>query len=325
MGNNLISRIGQQWMRQLRRNSSFLSFIPIALVAMLAGCAGSSVKFNPSFAVTTEEARRAIEQMRADRKPLARPVVVVGGFLDPNLATPWYGRFFGGISRDAKIITVSVGLCGSFDECRRMIVDAVDRAWPSDDPRWTTEVDVVGLSLGGLAARYAAGERDDAGDDAEMNRTGNRRLKIARLFTISSPHGGAKLAQRVALTQFHRDMRPGSPFLQSLAMQDAGAGYELYAYVHLGDQTVGEEYAAPPGTTAWWLPNPPLMPGHLAALMDDRILADIGRRLRDETPFTTFPPEPLPAAQAIPEALASHPGQGRVDDIPADDSEGFGG
>jgi hypothetical protein len=39
---------------------------------------------------------------------------------------------------------------------------------------------------------------------------------------------------------------------------------------------------------------------HLAAHTDPRLLADIARRLRNETPFTTEPRTPLPGRVAGP-------------------------
>jgi pimeloyl-ACP methyl ester carboxylesterase len=253
-------------------------------VGLASGCAATTP--NPSFAVTVDQASQAIQTMQRNARPLPRPVVVVGGFMDPNVTTPFFARFFESIAGDTPVISVSIGTCGSFDECRARVIEAVDRACPSDDPQWTAEVDVVGLSLGGLTARYAAAPSRDPNKP--------RRLKIARLFTISSPHTGAALADRIALTDFHRDMRAGSPFLHYVAEHDREANYELYTYVHLDDDIVGEQYAAPAGTNPWWLPNPPGLSAHLQAMMDERILADIARRLRGEAPFTQTPACPIP-------------------------------
>jgi pimeloyl-ACP methyl ester carboxylesterase len=257
------------------------------LVLLLLNACSAAHPTNPSFPVTFAQARKALADMRSEPKPLSRPVVVIGGFLDLNISPPLYGVFLRSVSTpDAKIIPISVGLCGSFDECRSKVIAAVDAALPTDDPNFTAEVDVLGASLGGLVARYAAAPSPDAAHP--------RRLRIARLFTISSPHAGATLAECVGFTSYHRDMRPDSTFLQSLARSDATAGYELHAYVRLHDEIVGERYAAPPGATPWWLPNPPLTPSHLGAMIDDRILADIARRLRNEAPFTQSPAAPLP-------------------------------
>ena len=262
-----------------------LVVVPLLALASLA-CSNAPAPTNPSFPVTFDEARQAIHEMSAHPRPLDRPLVVIGGFLDPNVSPPLYKMHFQRITNDDRIVTVSVGFCGSFDECRQKVLEAVDRAYPSADPTWTTEVDVVGASLGGLVARYAAAPSDDPAKP--------RRLKIARLFSISSPQRGATLANTLGFTRYHRDMRPGSAFMLALANHDAQATYQLYPYVRLHDEIVGEQYAAPPARDPLWLPNPPLALSHAGAMVDERILADIGLRLRNEVPLSHEPATPLP-------------------------------
>jgi hypothetical protein len=225
--------------------------------------------------------------------------VVIGGFIRLKYLLPSGEHFYIGLTRDTMIIPVSLTSCGSFEDCRHCIISAVDRACPGHDPQWTSEVDVVGESIGGLAARYAAAPSPDPAHD--------RRLNIVRLFTISSPHSGSTLAAAIGFTRFQRDMAPGSKFLKRLATFDADATYALYPYVHLNDEVVGEQYAAPPGVTPWWLTDSGLLPPHEAAFRDARILADIARRLRGETPLSTSPPVPLPnqPAQVEPARLAA--------------------
>jgi pimeloyl-ACP methyl ester carboxylesterase len=251
------------------------------------GCAAAPV--NPSFPLTTAEAHRAIAQMRANRRELQRPLVLIGGFADPAVAANYEEWFFGGVSKHAVLIPVSIGFCNSFAECREKVIAAVDAACPDGDPKWTAEVDVVGVSLGGLVARYAAAPSLDPAHP--------RRLRIARLFSISSPQSGAKLAETAGFTEFHREIRPGSEFLRSLAASDAQASYQIYPYTHLNDDIVGEVYSAPPGMTPYWLASDSVLLSHSNAMADDRILADIARRLRDEKPFSTYPPAPLPGAK----------------------------
>ena len=254
------------------------------LLICFVGCAEQPI--NPSFPVTTPQARAKIHLMRTDPQPLERPLVVVGGFLDPNIRAPLTAHFFSGLTRSAKIIPVSLAFCGSFEDCRATIIAAVDKNCPSTDNQWTSEVDVVGMSLGGLASRYAAAP--------DRLNNSSRRLRIARLFSVSSPQNGATLAQIISLCEFHHDMQPGSQFLQTLASNDAQAGYKLYPYVLLHDEIVGAKYSAPPGVNPWWAANPPLISPHLAAMIDDRILADIALRLRGEPPFTRDPAAALP-------------------------------
>jgi PGAP1-like protein len=253
------------------------------MVMVLAGCAQP---VNPSFPVSDEEARAALAQMERDRRALDRPVVVISGFADPGFALPYASDRIRSFSRHAKIIPVCIGFCGSFEECRNRVIDAVERACPSGDPYWTVQVDVVGISLGGVVARYAAAPHDFSDHF--------RRLNIARLFTISSPHKGATAADDWAMTDFECDIKTGSKLMKWLARYDAQARYQLFPYVHLGDEIVGEQNAAPPGRNPLWLSNPPLVPPHVGAQIDDRIWADIARRLRGEPPFSHLPPAPIP-------------------------------
>ena len=117
-------------------------------------------------------------------------------------------------------------------------------------------------------------------------------MNVARLFTISTPHRGAKLAWVPSIDARVIDMRPDASFVAHLNEQETT--YELFPYTRLDDAIVGEENAAPPGQNAWWVPNIPGGFSHLLASSDPRFLADIMRRLRGEAPFTRLPRHPLP-------------------------------
>ena len=268
---------------------STLRYLPCLLLmaaTATAGCAAQ--RQNPSFAVTKSQARAAMREMRSHRVPLQRPLVILGGFSDPGLGSHTLRSTMRKLFDDGKgrrIVGVNFTGTGSFAECRRRVIAAVNEAFPSDDPHQTVEVDVIGLSMGGLVARVAA----------DVDVPGQARLRVARLFTISSPLRGAKLARfPLVLTTMHRDMRAGSALLERLNAREPP--YEMYSYTRLRDRTVGEEYAAPDGRVAWWLDSAALESAHFTAALDPRILADIARRLRGETPFTTAPPAPLPVA-----------------------------
>ncbi len=162
---------------------------------------------NPSFPVTLAEARREFKRMRAEPRALERPLLVLGGYLEPGLSKAFLKRRFHGLTGDDRITGVSFALCGTFEECRLKAIAAVDKQFPCLDPVWTTEVDVVGVSMGGIVARYAALWPENAGA---------RGLRIARLFTISSPHLGADRARLPAINQLQVDMRADSAFLRRL-------------------------------------------------------------------------------------------------------------
>ncbi|MEX2212731.1 MAG: hypothetical protein WD768_01300 [Phycisphaeraceae bacterium] len=249
----------------------------------LAGCRADE-PVNPSFALTFDDARRAIEDMQQSPVKLRRPLVIIGGYLDPGIGPRLIDGTILDATGDRRIISISTFADQDFDACRAHVIRAVEEAFPSDDQVWTIEVDVIGQSMGGLVARFAA-----------MEFPHFKRLRIARLFTISSPHRGARRAVALSFDNRHIAMRRGSPFLQHL---DAGlneADYEIIPYTRLDDHIVGEENASPWDAGVWWLSDKPLESSHLFAMNDPRILADILRRLRGEAHYTTTPASPLPA------------------------------
>ncbi len=253
-----------------------------AVIVYVSGCAAQP--WNPSFPVTTASAELDLKRMAEAPKALPRPLVVIGGFMDPGVAALTLEHDFVLISTKPKVVAIGLGECCTLDDCRRKIIDIVSVACGADDTE-TAEVDVVGCSLGGLAARYAAVE--------ESGNPHARRLHIARLFTISSPHLGAEDAQRLPLLHpMQKDLRPHSALLDRL--NAVKPDYPIYSYVRLGDHAVGTENAAPPGQTPWWLPIQDFSDPHGGAFLDARILADISRRLRGETPLTISPPAVVP-------------------------------
>jgi pimeloyl-ACP methyl ester carboxylesterase len=275
----------------------------------LSGCSADK-PLNPSFALRYDDAKAALRDMAEHRGKLARPVVVLGGWIDPGVATAVVGGQVRDVVDDGRVLDVSFAFCGSFDDCRQRLIERVEAAFPSTDPVWTQEVDVIAVSMGGLVARYAAapppqevvppppeGSPTPEVED-HTNQPSPRRLKIARLFTISSPHRGAQMAPLPTFDRLQIDMRPGSDFMQRLEAELPEVRYDIYPYVRLGDLTVGEANAAPPGRTAWWLATPFLQGAHLSAFRDPRILADICRRLRNEPAYATAPAAPLPDADA---------------------------
>ena len=251
--------------------------------AVLAGCITQQ---NPSFPITTAEARAALREMRSDPRPLERPVIIAAGFLDAGMDVEQIAGTLRGVTCDDDMVVTATFMSlttGSFDGCRDHLIEKAERAWGTTETGETIEVDVIGFSMGGLVARHASRPRTDGGT----------RLVIRRLFTISTPHRGARMAGMPTFDGRTIDMRRGSEFLAELddALQDAD--YTMYNYTRLGDWVVGAENAAPPGQTAWWVPTPPASFSHLGAATDPRIMADIARRLRGDLPLTTEPPAPL--------------------------------
>ncbi len=256
-----------------------------ALTLILSGCARQvSGPVNPSFAVTVDVAREAIDEMQEKPVTLERPLLILSGYLDPGFTSSTLAGYFRRVTEaDDLIMTQSFAFHLSFEACRQAAIEEVEKHFPSDDPDLTIEVDVVGFSMGGLVARYAA-----------MPLEGQKRLRIRRLFTIGTPHRGATMAQWPAINPLHREMRHGSEFLEQLNETWPQVEYTLYPYVRLGDPAVGEDNAAPPGQWPWWVVPIPWTLTHNDACRDPRIVADIARRLRNEAPFAKEPAAPLP-------------------------------
>jgi hypothetical protein len=264
-------------------------------MATLSGC-GASIA-NPAFDLDANAAERDLDRIAADAKPLERPVFVAGGFADPGMATnavtSRLERLFA--DEDARIVGVPFFSVRTFESSRERLVEAVEKRFPSDPSSGlTAEVDVVAISMGGLIARDAAMTptrvRTERGPVT-------KRLNIRRLFTISTPHRGAQAAANALVIDPRIvGMAPGSDFLERLHRGWAERGYEVVAYVRLGDGIVGEANAVPPTGGVYWLPNLPLEPAHLQAHRDPRIIADIARRLRGESAWTAGTPTALPSA-----------------------------
>lgn len=264
----------------LRKRLSILS----VLLAPLAGCA--TFPANPTFPLSQVQASQDLDAMARNPLPVSRPVLILGGFLDPGYMTTLVAADLHRAISNDPFATVTFIDCASFDQCRRHLIGKVEQQFPSNDPRYTTKVDVVAMSMGGLIARYAARPSPEA---APL-----KQLRIARLFTIAAPHRGALLADWPTISEMAIQMRPGSAFLRSLNTPPIAAEYHLLPYVWANDNIVGAANAAPPGQTAWWLPPIPLESPHIGSMRDPRIIADIARRLRGEPPYTIEPPAPLP-------------------------------
>lgn len=257
----------------------------LACLACLALTACASHPPNPSFPITHDEANAALDAMRDDPRPYDRPIVIAAGYMDPGPGCAHAATILRSLTPDpSQVIVVPFFSVSSFDACRERLINKLQAAFPSDDPARTVEVDVIGVSMGGLVALDAALPRDGA----------LPALNIARLFTIATPHRGADYAKLPTLDSRVKSMRAGSPFLTRLDEVQQDPTFEIVAYTRLTDDMVGTPNTIPYQGLHYWLPNPPFQFAHLQAQRDARILADIARRLRNETPLSTLPPAPLP-------------------------------
>lgn len=259
------------------RAAVWLACAACALAA--AACVSTYTEPNPSFAVTHPEAESDFARMTEVPAKLERPLVIVSGIGDPAISSSAMLKRLRPVL-DGTIIDIDFFDELTFDGARQKLLRET-AARLGTDLDHLPAVDVVAFSMGGLVARHAA-IPDAAG----------RRLPIERLFTICTPHEGARLAGIPIGTPQSDDMAPTSDFI--LRLHSAKRGYDLVCYCRLDDVTVGEEFAAPEGTALWWVPTPSGEWAHMHAFADPRILVDIARRLRDEAPFSTLPAAPLP-------------------------------
>lgn len=245
----------------------------------LAGCFTIHVD-NPAFPATSAEIEAELDRMRAEPVGIQRPVLVLGGYRSPMpVAKSLAGRLceLTGASRD-EVVDLSYIFSDTVEGPARRAVALVEERFPSDDPEWTIEVDVVAISMGGLVARLAAAEPELRGEP------GGKRLRIRTIYSLASPHRGAILADWIRLDSACRSMQPGSAVLASLDEAFAGRDYEVVPYAVLRDTWVGARHASPVGMEPIWVPGRVMLSHHLVSF-NKRIQADVARRLRGEEPL----------------------------------------
>ncbi|MBM4107824.1 MAG: hypothetical protein FJ255_03280 [Phycisphaerae bacterium] len=242
---------------------------------------------NEMFPVTRAQALREHARLRASPVPLERPVLILGGWRAPRLTALGLERTLKPLTsgRDEDFLTVTYPLAGSAASAWARAERALLERFSEGGPGLGRPIDVVGISMGGLVAKLAA-------MDPERRRAlgfgfcGERRLHVHRLFTLATPHRGARLARLVRFDAATRLMRPGSPLLR--ALDDSPALERLVPYTLLGDWWVGSGGTAPEGLVPIWLPPQTLAEralGHFLINRNPAIVADVARRLRGEEPL----------------------------------------
>ncbi|MBL8726332.1 MAG: hypothetical protein JNK49_19975 [Planctomycetes bacterium] len=240
---------------------------------------------NPSLPLSMADAMADLARMRANPMALQRPVFVLGGLLDAGFVALWASdlRRLVPEAQAAWVVPVTFATAMSLEGAVATMTTTVALACETLD--WHGPVDIVAHSMGGLVARHASGVADRGGANAAQGR-----VSVARLFTLGTPHRGARLAELPVVHPLARRMRADSPWIRDLPTAD----YPILPYVLVPDQLIGPENAAPPGEVAWWLPSPPGSAAHLGALADPRFLVDIAQRLRGEAGVSSEPRAPLP-------------------------------
>ena len=141
------------------------------------------------------------------------------------------------------------------------------------------ELEIVAVSMGGLVARKAILDGHDG-----------VRIRARRVFTLATPHLGARLARWIRLDGAAASMRPGCAWLADLDQREAEAWgvdargvvrrpYEMVCYGRKGDLWVGSANTAPAGMEAVRVGWRAHQMSHLMITMDERIVGDIARRL----------------------------------------------
>lgn len=269
----------------------------LVAAALLSACATLNPTVNANFDISAEQLREEWSRMRQNPTGVQRPVVLLNGYRAPGL-TGWImarriRTLTGATEHD--VLYMYYPLSDNIDDLARLVISRVEQRWPSEDPLWTAEVDVIGVSMGGLVARLAASDilQRTGSPQPTINHTNEarptdapplKRLNIRRLFTLGTPHKGARLASYIAVDRASRRMRPGSDFLHALDEALENANYELVCYARLNDMMVGATNTAPKGHQPIWTGNVFFLP-HVTIATDSRITLDIARRLRGEEPL----------------------------------------
>ncbi|MEL6330854.1 MAG: hypothetical protein AAFR38_14480 [Planctomycetota bacterium] len=258
-----------------------LSGLGLGLGLGLAGCHHKGPQ-NPSWTLTDEQTRERWEALRADPIEPERPIVYIGGYGMPRSVIGGEARSYTSAVTDEyqrDVLHVGLGGLATLEEAADDVVRMVNEKWPPSaeqaEAGETVEVDVIGMSTGGVVARLAHlpdphGVRD--------------RLMIRRLITIAAPHRGAEFAEFASNDQMVDDIRPRSLALTKLQEKLPKAEYELIPYGVAGDKIVGLRNSAPWGELPIWTQGRANF-SHVLGQDDARLRLDIALRLRGEEPI----------------------------------------
>jgi hypothetical protein len=221
-----------------------------------------------------------LRRMRADPVVLPRPVLVLGGYhtwapVPLALARTLCDHTS---QRPNDVFCVAFPLDTSIASAAIRTGQRVMHAMGSRE----NEMDAVGISMGGVVARVAHADESVP-------------VRLARLFTLASPHSGALRADAIRVDQASRDLRAGSEVLRGLdELRSRGRDVpELYCYAQLGDRVVGAMRSAPAGHPLFWT-GPTRFASHFSTSHNPWFLCDISRRLRGEEPLFSAPHNPPP-------------------------------
>ena len=153
---------------------------------------------------------------------------------------------------------------GDLDRVAHAVDQIVRREFPSGQ-----QFDVVGISMGGLIARMLA-------SDEYARKHGLQRLRLKNLFTMATPHLGAKIAKHIHVDKAATEMQIGSPRLAWL--NALPRDYALHCYAILNDITVGAKQTAMQGDHPMWVRGTPLF-SHSLITEHPMVVLDVAARI----------------------------------------------
>jgi pimeloyl-ACP methyl ester carboxylesterase len=234
---------------------------------------------NPDFHLEPGALHAEADRLRAAPLPLERPVIILGGWHSPGVANISMASrlkpFTSG--RDADFTSITYPFAFSLRAAARHAVRVITDAGLRD-----REVDIVGISMGGIIARSLACDTLGLGP-----------LNVRRIFTVATPHRGAKIARVVVPDPCAWQMRPASNYLCTLNERQHDG--ELHCYGALRDWWIGARNTAPPGKFPYWTdvdPGVGRLCTHFAINHSQLVMVDIARRLRSEEPIAHAATEP---------------------------------
>lgn len=233
--------------------------------------------FNPDFPHTDGEVLAVRAGLKARPRMPLRPIVLLSGYHSPIGQVKLLAAQLRKLTH-AEAVMHCVGYA-AVTEMPRIVA----MASKSVRERFgDAEVDLVCISMGGLIARAIATDAELRSHRGVIPK--REAVNARRVFTLSSPHRGAILADKVRPDSAAKDLRAGSAFLQGLDAELERARYELVCYSRLHDGWVGATRASPHGRGVVWTPGL-IVGSHFAASWDRRALTDLALRLRGETPL----------------------------------------
>ena len=254
---------------------------------------------NPAFPTSTAEANLTLQRLAQQPITLPRPILLLNGYRGPDFQVlvlkEQIRRHTDAAGGDW--LAVSYLTASDLPAMVRKVMRCVQQRWPDlqtvpgEAARRSLPLDVVAISMGGIVAKLAAVGLESVG----LGGPGLARLNIARLFTLATPHQGAKLADKIAPDPAAAAVKFGSPLLARLhtawMTDERLCTTEQVCYTRLDDQWVGATRAAPPGQQPIWLEGCGAA-SHGTVSRDPRILADLALRLRGEPPLSqaSLPP-----------------------------------